>query len=166
MRDAFPDRTDDQFLQSMLASVNEYRAKHGAPPITLDPELTTYAKSRAALASTEEGLSRGHEGLDERYGENLSWAATTSAHGIGPATGATEAWYGEIADYNFDDPAASDPSATGHFTQLVWNGSTKIGAGRVFGQDGQWWETYIALNFSPPGNMQGDYPANVNRPKS
>jgi len=165
-RPAFPDHTDQEFLNSIVDSINQYRAKHGAPPVELDPELVDYAKSRAALISTQDGLSYGHAGLKAGYGENLSWQAS-SGQTPGLATGATNSWYGEIKDYNFEDLDSNVPSKTGHFTQLVWKSSTKIGAGRVCGKSegSQWYETYIAVDFSPAGNMQGAYKDNVLPPK-
>jgi glioma pathogenesis-related protein 2 len=160
MRDPFPDQTDDAFLQSILDNVNQCRAKHGAPPVQLDPELIEYAKSRASLISTQEGLSYGHQGLRAGTGENLSWQAS-SGPAVGTAAGAVNDWYAEIKDYNFANPSASNGQPTGHFTQLVWKGSTRIGAGRTFGHGAEWWETYIVLDFSPAGNMAGQYEANV-----
>jgi uncharacterized protein YkwD len=159
-RKALPDRTDQEFLDSIVDSVNQYRAKHGAPPVQLDPELVDYAKSRAALVSTENYLNHGHAGLRDGLGENLSWQASSEPVPA-PTGGATSSWYGEIKDYDFSAPAPSDSSKTGHFTQLVWKGSTKVGAGRVCGQGGEWFETYIAMVFSPAGNMAGAYQANV-----
>nr|WP_263641833.1 hypothetical protein [Microbispora cellulosiformans] len=38
-RAALPDATDDEFLTGALASADAFRAKHHAPPLTLDPEL-------------------------------------------------------------------------------------------------------------------------------
>lgn len=159
-RASLPDHTDQEFLNSIVDSVNEYRAKHGAPPVQLDPELVDYAKSRAALVSTENYLNHGHAGLGKGLGENLSWQASSAPH---PAstTGATDGWYSEIKDYDFLAPAPMDSSKTGHFTQLVWKDSTKVGAGRVYGRGDQWYETYIALVFSPAGNREGAYQANV-----
>ena len=44
-------------------------------------------------------------------------------------TKATISWYNELFDpgYDFDQPGFS--KGTGHFTQVVWNGSTKLGMG-------------------------------------
>jgi hypothetical protein len=165
MRDAFPDRTDDAFLQEMLTAVNSYRAKHGAPPVTLDPQLVEYAKSRAAVTSTEDGLSHGHTGLDHAYGENLSWSAASSET-VGAAGAAAASWYDEIKNYDFAAGGSANGKAIGHFTQLVWKGCSSIGAGRVAGRGGDWWETYIAVDFSPAGNMPGGYLDNVAPPQS
>ncbi|MGM1064382.1 CAP family protein [Saccharothrix sp. Mg75] len=159
-RAAFPDHTDQEFLDGIVQSINDYRAKHGAAPVQLDPELVEYAKSRAALVSTENYLNHGHAGLRTGLGENLSWQAS-SAPGVAATTGATGSWYGEIKDYDFALPAPADSSKTGHFTQLVWKDSARVGAGRAYGKGGDWYETYIALVFSPAGNMEGAYQANV-----
>ena len=44
-------------------------------------------------------------------------------------TKATISWYNELFDpgYDFDEPGFS--KGTGHFTQVVWNGSRKLGMG-------------------------------------
>ena len=46
----------------------------------------------------------------------------------------------------------------GHFTQVVWKSSTKMGVGKARSQGG--W-TYVVANYSPPGNYQGQFTANV-----
>ena len=152
MSDPLPDRTDDVFLKELLDSTNAFRARHGAAPLTLDPDLVRYSKSRAQVASTFDALSEGHKGNEgSGYGENMSWQGTMDDQ---PAstTNATSSWYAEIIDYNFADAKGFDNSfATGHFTQLVWKGSTKFGAARVFGKksaDSPFYETYIVANFS------------------
>ena len=38
-----------------------------------------------------------------------------------------EAWYHEVDDYNPNNPL--DVQAAGHFTQLVWKSSLKLGVG-------------------------------------
>lgn len=161
MRDAFADRTSTDFLDEVLKLVNELRARHGSPPLTLDQELTDYAKSRAATMSTQEGLSYGHAGLQDGYGENASWQGASSGPTAGSGSAAVNSWYKENEHYNFTDPAASGPGATGHFTALVWKNTTRLGVGRVAGQGSKWWETYIVANFAPAGNVEGQYRMNV-----
>ncbi|MEK8108204.1 CAP domain-containing protein [Micromonospora sp. M12] len=76
MRDGFSDRTNDEFLQEVLTKVNELRARHGSSPLTLDPELVEYAKSRAAFMAEKDNLT--HEGLRSGTGENASKSSASS----------------------------------------------------------------------------------------
>jgi hypothetical protein len=48
---------------------------------------------------------------------------------------ATSAWYDEIKLYNWSKPGFS--SGTGHFTQVVWKGSQKVGFGFASNKKGQ-----------------------------
>lgn len=88
-----------------------------------------------------------------KYGENLYWRS-----GRTPTCGdAVIAWYNEIALYNFDQPKFSPK--TGHFTQLVWRESKKIGCAAA--QSPRTKRVYIACNYFPPGNVRGRYKENV-----
>ena len=162
-RSPLPDQTDDTFQQNLLKSVNDLRAKHGVPALTIDTQLVTAAKARAQVVSSYNQLDENHQGADPNLGENLYWGASTSGP-AGPATDATTDWYSEIKDYNFAAAAANPGTTTGHFTQLVWKATTKIGAARAAGQGTQYYETYIVAEFSSAGNVSGQYAANVPPP--
>jgi uncharacterized protein YkwD len=71
------------------------------------------------------------------------------------ATLGTQMWYDEIKDYKYSNPGFS--MSTGHFTQVVWKGSQKFGFG-VINKNG--FTAGVGL-YSPPGNYQGQFPANV-----
>jgi uncharacterized protein YkwD len=164
MRDPFPDQTTAEFQQEVLTQINAYRARHGAPPLTLDSDIVEYSKSRAAKMSAAGEIS--HTDLKEEYGENASWQAASSGPAPGPASGATGSWYDEVKNYNFNNPEGPHSGVTGHFTALVWKGTTKLGVGRVAGQGSEWWETFIVANFYPAGNMTGEFQANVSPAQS
>ena len=55
---------------------------------------------------------------------------SSSSAGAGPILlepgKATTAWYNEVSGYNFGNPDASSGDV-GHFTQVVWVGSTHLG---------------------------------------
>jgi len=50
----------------------------------------------------------------------------------------TKNWYDEIDDpgYDFNNPGFT--KGVGHFTQVVWKGSTKLGCGVTKTADGKW----------------------------
>ncbi|MFC4590621.1 CAP family protein [Sphaerisporangium corydalis] len=155
-RPALPDTTTADFQAEALAEANAFRAKHHAPPLVLDPALNAYAQSRATSRSEQEALGAGHTGLRAGTGENIFWGGGSEAL---PGSEAVKSWYSEIDAYDFS--AAKFSGSSGHFTQLVWKGSTKVGIGRASGQGSEYFETYIVFVFEPPGNMQGAFAENV-----
>lgn len=70
---------------------------------------------------------------------------------------ATDYWYDEINVYDFSQGGFS--SATGHFTQLVWKDSRKLGAGVAFNSDRT--KHYVVARYTPSGNYRGQYQENV-----
>jgi len=66
---------------------------------------------------------------------------------------ASDAWYEEIDDpgYDFNNPGYS--SGIGHFTQMVWKTTTKLGCG-VSG-------SYLTCRYHPQGNFIGRFEENV-----
>ncbi|KAL9977239.1 hypothetical protein ACROYT_G014621 [Oculina patagonica] len=68
-------------------------------------------------------------------------------------------WYDEIEYYNYKNPVFS--MNTGHFTQVVWKSTTKLGCG-VATKSGK---TYVVARYYPPGNYNNQYRQNVMREK-
>ncbi|MFD3743316.1 CAP family protein [Nocardia sp. NPDC058633] len=135
------------FAQDMLNAHNTYRAKHGSPKMVLDPAVSASAQKWAEnLANTQNFAHSKGSG----NGENIAamWGGRHTGYS------ATKAWYDEIKDYNFDTPTGFSLQ-TGHFTQVVWKASTKLGVGvacNTGGRGGQ----YVVAQYNPAGNMMGD----------
>ncbi|KAI5841805.1 CAP domain-containing protein [Morchella snyderi] len=102
----------DTWAADVLNAHNTRRALHGAPALTWDSTMASYATSISAKCVFE------HSGGP--YGENL-------AAGYATPEDAIEAWYAENTSYNYAAGLFSE--ATGHFTQLVWASATKVGCG-------------------------------------
>ena len=64
-------------------------------------------------------------------------------------------WYDEIAQYRFPDGGFS--METGHFTQVVWRGTTQVGCGHSQCKGNDIW----VCNYDPAGNWDGQYRENV-----
>ncbi|KAF9284212.1 CAP domain-containing protein [Linnemannia elongata] len=88
-----------------------------------------------------------------KYGENLAAGYKDFKTGI-------DAWYNEVSKYNYGSGGFS--SATGHFTQVVWKGSKRVGCAKRFCPGSNW--TIYICNYDPPGNVQGQYQENVSPP--
>jgi hypothetical protein len=59
------------------------------------------------------------------------------------STTVADAFYEEVKDYDYSDPSLST-GVVDNFTQVVWNGTCRIGCGFV----GQ----YAVCRYGPPGN--------------
>ena len=167
-RDPRPLPTEASYLKAfqttILAQHNAYRAQHGVPPLKWSDALAKYARSRASTLVREEGLNAGHAGLASGYGENLYWAGSSGTGSALPSASAAaersvKSWYDEIKDYSFSKAAFSPQ--VGHFTQLVWKNTTEVGCVLYPLQGSQWLETYVVCNYQAPGNVMGQFQANV-----
>ncbi|KIZ02968.1 Protein PRY1 [Monoraphidium neglectum] len=87
------------------------------------------------------------------YGENL-------AQGYRDPVTAIQAWYDEIRSYNF--ASGSYSSATGHFTQVVWKGSSQLGCGFAPNCGSG---ALLTCRYSPAGNVMGAFQQNVAPPQ-
>nr|ACD54619.1 cysteine-rich secretory protein-2-like protein [Adineta vaga] len=148
--------TTDQtkYQQQMLKSHNTYRARHCAPSLQLDNALSRSAQDYANK------LARMNQMVHSRtpnVGENL-WMMSSSAklNNIDGST-ATTNWYDEVKKYNFNRPGFS--MGTGHFTQVVWKATQRLGVGFAFTSDRK--GVYVVAQYSPAGNFQGQFPNNV-----
>jgi hypothetical protein len=48
---------------------------------------------------------------------------------------------------------------TGHFTQVIWKNSRRVGVGFAIGNGGR--SAFIVAQYTPPGNVQGTFRSNV-----
>ena len=67
--------------------------------------------------------------------------------------------YAEIKKYDWKNPGYQ--RGVGHFTQMVWKSSTKLGVGIAFNERSK--KTYIVARYSPAGNFLGRFSENVMR---
>jgi uncharacterized protein YkwD len=133
--------------QAALAAHNHFRAVHHAPPLVWDTTLANYAERYAAKCKFKHSSSP--------YGENL-------AAGYPTVNVAVNAWYAEQAQYSYLWPGFS--YKTGHFTQVVWKSTQKLGCAFVLcdGKNGTPGH-YLVCEYSPHGNVtnSGYFRANV-----
>lgn len=85
-------------------------------------------------------------------GENLYWTSATDTNEDFDVKHACKLWYNEIEDYDFNRNNARKGKKfkdIGHFTQLVWKGTKKLGVGIVKVAQG----TYVVALYDPHGNI-------------
>ncbi|KXT07185.1 hypothetical protein AC578_2475 [Pseudocercospora eumusae] len=145
---------------------NIHRTNHSASPLTYDEGLASTAAKIAATCNFEHQMDVDGGG----YGQNL--AAGTTEDQIGDAI--TDMWYnGEVGyyanDYGQENPDMSNFGNWGHFSQMVWKATEKVGCatqncpGGV--QNAPGIDTLTVCNYSPAGNVAGEYGDNIGSPK-
>lgn len=130
--------SQDLFVQAVLSSMNTVRASHSAANLTWD-----YGLASAALTYAQ-SCNFNHS-TDPSFGETLAAGTATDP------TFYINLWAQEASLYNFSNPGFSD--ATGHFTQLVWAATTKVGCGFSSGC-GQY-SNYLVCRYTAAGNVVG-----------
>ncbi|XP_078357919.1 Golgi-associated plant pathogenesis-related protein 1-like isoform X1 [Oculina patagonica] len=139
------------FKEQCLKWHNEFRTKHQVDPVTWSDDLTTGAQ-RWANILVQNNTFEHEKGIQP--GENLYLSGKPIPEE--PCSEASQLFYGEIKDYNFDKPGFS--MKTGHFTQLVWKKTKEIGAAMATRQDGR---LVVVVRYNPPGNFNDKYEENV-----
>ncbi|XP_058055285.1 uncharacterized protein LOC131206646 [Anopheles bellator] len=141
------------FQLEVLNQHNTLRKRHSAAPLQLDSNLCNYAQEWAnTLASRNVMQHRSNN----KYGENLY-----ACFGKTNITGAEAVnnWYNEIKYYAFGSPAPGNFSQVGHFTQVVWKTSLRLGVGIAT----KGTSVYVVCNYDPPGNFTGQYHLHVTK---
>jgi uncharacterized protein YkwD len=134
--------------QAFVEAHNRVRAKHCAGALTWSAKLAQVAQ-KWANSLRDKGCAFGHS--NGSYGENLA-AGTTGT--LDPEA-VVAMWYDEIAHYRFPDGGFS--MQTGHFTQVVWRGTSQLGCGHSQCKGMDIW----VCEYDPPGNWEGQYRENV-----
>ncbi|UJR21893.1 hypothetical protein I4U23_024965 [Adineta vaga] len=145
-----------KFQREVLNAHNIYRSRHCASSLRIDDRLSRSAQNYAQrLANMNTMVHSGMKGV----GENLYMMSSSNEITQMSGSKATHAWYDEIKQYNFNQSTFS--METGHFTQVVWKGSQRLGVGFAFGNGGR--SAFVVAQYTPPGNVQGTFRINVLR---
>jgi len=154
-----------QELQQVLDLHNEYRCMHGVPLFTWDDEIASNAKAWASKGKYEHSTSESRKIQGEQCGENIAWGYPNRS-----GTDSTRAWYNEIKftkpSGTANGPKDSTPKGQviGHYTQIVWKSSTKLGCAKgsavSMGHSGDFWVCQYCI----AGNFLGQYGQNVLAP--
>lgn len=140
-------------IKNTLDTHNLFRTKHKAPPLVVDNEINKIAQSFAnTLAETGKMYHSTSAYLGLKLGENIykCWGCQPNGKDF------TTSWYNEVSKYDF--AKGTYISGTGHFTQVVWKSTKRIGVGIAKGKDGAF---IVVANYYPPGNFIGQFAANV-----
>merc|ERR1711909_53923 len=159
-----------------LADANKYRRDHrGTPLFQYDNKIANLAQAWAnkllqkMLGEIRSGrnprLQHDPNNRQYRTGENIYYSTSSRKGNLDMYCKHTDSsWYDEIKDYSYQSHGSKNGKAIGHFTQMVWKGTEKVGYAVATAQDPRYLRNTIAIvvaKYSPPGNYRGEYAQNV-----
>jgi pathogenesis-related protein 1 len=135
--------------EEFLAAHNKARSKVDVAPLEWSSELEATARKYGEKQRDEHQCAMVHS--RGPYGENLFW-------GYGKRytpTDAVRSWEDERKDYHYESNSCTPGKVCGHYTQLVWADTKRVGCAVIACHDGA---TFIICNYDPPGNYVGERP--------
>jgi pathogenesis-related protein 1 len=137
-------RVAEEFAHEMLSLHNDLRAEAKLPPLQWSSMLAGYSQ---VWANTLLAKNLSLHNPDSPYGENIffSGIGATPSMAIGQ-------WASELVDYSYQTNTCR--SDCGHYTQLVWRNTLKVGCAIARGDRREIW----VCSYDPPGNYQGEWP--------
>jgi hypothetical protein len=139
------------FETRLLAAHNQVRRAAGVPPLAWSPVLAADAASHGPYLASIERLEHSPRTKRGNQGENL-WMGTAGA--FAPEI-MVDGWAGE--KQHFRPGRFPDVSTTGrwedvgHYTQMIWPGTTQVGCAMARGKG---WD-FLICRYAPAGNIIG-----------
>jgi pathogenesis-related protein 1 len=156
----------------MTAAHNEARRALGAEPAL--PDLTWSPELAVVAQDWSDNLAGRCGGIEHRmpnmYGENIAQRGSTRLVQPFSPEEAVDGWVSEVACWDYgtirgtescdmDCATAVHSNGCGHYTQVVWRNTKRVGCGysTCDGDDGFTYEIWVC-NYDPPGNYIGQTP--------
>ena len=118
--------------QSILRHHNEARRLAGLPGLKWSTEIAKTSSSWADTLGTEGCTMRHASHIDRKgYGENLYMAWSSDRRFKLKSSDVMQGWLDEAVDYTYDSNSCTPGRMCGHYTQIVWRGTTKLGCGKT-----------------------------------
>ncbi|CAN6357245.1 unnamed protein product [Urochloa humidicola] len=133
-------------IEDILKEHNVFRAKEHVPPLTWNATLAKFSQQYAETLKADCKMVHS----TSPYGENLMLVS-------GSVTWKTtvDEWSDEKKSYHYGSNTCDAGKMCGHYTAVVWKGTTTVGCGRVVCNNG---DTMIMCSYWPPGNYDGVKP--------
>ncbi len=131
------------------------------PALQWSTSAEAVAQAWANGCNYQHNPNRGADGVPR--GENIAATGPADRADATPAYIVGQ-WGSEWSDYSYATNTCAAGRVCGHYTQLVWRGTTKVGCARArctvnspFGAQSPTWD-YFVCDYEPPGNVVGQSP--------
>ncbi|XP_023246572.1 venom allergen 3-like [Copidosoma floridanum] len=151
-------------LRQKVASGKEVRGAPGPQPPTAtrkmanlvwDNEIARIAQHWADQCNYKHDQCK-NTLKEEHVGQNIAYEWTTGDFKTIKVEKLIMNWYNEVDSFDGRTLQGISGKAVGHYTQMVWSKTNKIGCGAVRYYDGDRKTLYLVCNYGPGGNMYGE----------
>jgi len=141
--------------ERLLAAHNRERGAAGIPPLKWDPALAAEAAAWGETLAASGAFEHDPDvDEDDPQGENL-WAGTRGAYSPEEMVGG---WIEEKRHFRPgrfpDNSVTGDFADVGHYTQLMWRGTGRVGCALADGAE----EEVLVCRYRTAGNVVGERP--------
>ncbi len=147
---------------AIVKAHNKWRAEVGEAELSYSPALADSAQAWANNLKQINHCQMRHSRSGGLYGENLFWAgALTWSDGrrelqrVSPEK-VVDSWGSEKQDYDHATNRCAPGKKCGHYTQMVWRSTTRVGCARAVCEDTL--EQIWVCRYQPAGNWVGKKP--------
>jgi pathogenesis-related protein 1 len=143
-------------ITKVLLEHNKYRTALGISDLTWSPTLANYAQEWANELAKNRNCKLQHRPHDANSKWNLIYGENIFSGSSGyTAVDAVNNWGSEKQFFNASSKTCNDGAVCGHYTQIVWKITTKVGCAVAKCANGN---IIVVCNYDPAGNMMGEKP--------
>uniref|UniRef100_A0A0A0LDA7 SCP domain-containing protein n=1 Tax=Cucumis sativus TaxID=3659 RepID=A0A0A0LDA7_CUCSA len=135
------------YIREFLQAHNKFRSAFHIQPLTWDRNLTRFARRWGEQRAADCRMIHSYG----PYGENMFWGKLEHW----TPTEVVNSWAGEDKHYNLDTNECADGQTCGHYTQIIWKESLRLGCVRVNCDNGG---LLVICEYDPPGNYVNEKP--------
>ncbi|KAK9289496.1 hypothetical protein L1049_008386 [Liquidambar formosana] len=138
---------DISMAREFLLAHNKVRLHSGEAPLQWDRALSRYARRYAKQRAADCKMVHSYG----PYGENIFWGGRDHW----TPTQVVRSWAREHRHYKKETNECTKGQICGHYTQIVWKQSSRIGCARIKCKNGG---LFALCEYDPPGNWVNESP--------
>lgn len=161
------------YASTAVSAHNTHRKYHSAGDIAWDDNLASIAQTTAQTCKFAHDVTTGKGSVNNGngYGQNIAAGSGSAIDDVinGQWYGGEAVAFQNLGLYGNSNPVNDEFDSWGHFSQLIWNGSTTVGCYTAQCDQGVtevsgFMNSFTVCNYAPAGNMMGSFDSNVFKP--
>lgn len=143
---------------AILSSHNLVRSEYHLPKLIWDTKIEKQAQEWASTMMKNNTLAHSPSTFRRWMWENIYSIVSSGQRIISDGSDATMLWYSEQPGYDSITNSCRIGSVCGHFTQMIWKTTQRIGCGQSTKKKGNTTTIYWVCQYDPPGNYEWQRP--------